>query len=82
MDCKRKTSKRFTRKERVWVLSSSVVECGFDPRTGKTKDYDICIFCFLAKDASLGSNNKYRLARNLNNVSKWSDIFTRGLLFW
>ena len=66
----------------VCVLSSSVVECGFEPRSGQTKDCEICIFCFLAKDASLASNSRIRLARNQNNVPEWSDMFTRGLLFW
>ena len=35
----------------VRVLTSSVVDCGFEPRSGKTKDYKICIYCFSAKHA-------------------------------
>jgi hypothetical protein len=44
-----------------------------------TKDYKICICCFSAKHAVLGSKNKDWLARNQNTV--WSDMSTRRLLF-
>ena len=37
--------------------------------------------CFSAKHASLRSKNKDWLNRNQNNVSKWSDMSTRGQLF-
>ena len=33
----------------VSVLASSVVDRGFDPRSGQTKDYKIDICCFSAK---------------------------------
>jgi hypothetical protein len=33
----------------VSVLGSSVVDCGFEPRSGQTKDYEIGICCFSAK---------------------------------
>jgi hypothetical protein len=33
----------------VSVLISRVVDCGFDPRSGQTKDYEIGICCFSAK---------------------------------
>ena len=33
----------------VSVLVSSVVDCGFKPKSGKTKDYKIGICCFSAK---------------------------------
>ena len=48
------------------MLASSVVDRGFEPRSGQTKDYAICICCLAGKQ---------------NNVSEWSDISTRGLLF-
>jgi hypothetical protein len=48
---------------------------------GQTKDYKIGICCFFAKYAALRSMSKDWLARNQNNVSEWSDMSTRGLLF-
>jgi hypothetical protein len=63
------------------VLASSVVDRGFEPLSGQNKDYKIGICCFSAKPAALRSKSKDWLARNQNNVSEWSDMFTRGLLF-
>jgi hypothetical protein len=65
----------------VSVLASSVVDRGFEPRSGQTKEYEIGICCFSAKHASLMSKSKDWLARNKNNVSVWSDMSTHGLLF-
>jgi len=63
------------------VLASSMVYHGFTTRSGQTEDYNIGVFCFSAKHASLRRKSKYWLARNQNNVSIWSDMSTRGLLF-
>ena len=63
----------------VSVLALSAVDCGFKSRLGQTKDYKIGICCFSAKLAALKRKSKEWLARN--NVSEWSDMFTRGLLF-
>ena len=65
----------------VCVLTSSAVDCGFEPQLGQTKDYKIDICCFSAKHAALRKKSKDWLARNQNNVSEWSDISTRVLLF-
>jgi hypothetical protein len=65
----------------VSVLTSSAVDGGFEPLSGQTKDYKIGICCFSAKHAALGRKSKDWLARNQNNVSEWSDMSTRGLLF-
>ena len=65
----------------VNVLASSAVDRGFEPRWCKPKDYKIGICCFSAKHAPLRRKNKDWLARNQNNVSEWSDMSTRGLLF-
>ena len=65
----------------VSVLASSAVYRGFGPRSGQTKDYEIGICCFFAKHAALQRKSKDWLPRNQNNVSEWSDISTRGLLF-
>jgi hypothetical protein len=65
----------------VTMLSSSAVDHVFEPRSGQTKDYKIGICCFSAKHAALRRKNKDWLARNQDNVSKWSDMSTCGLLF-
>ena len=65
----------------VSVLASSVVDRGFEAWSGQTKDYKIGICCFSAKHAALRRMNKDWLARNQDNVSKWSDMSTCGLLF-
>ena len=65
----------------VSVLASSAVDRGFEPWSGQTKDYEIGICCFSAKHVALRSKSKDWLARNQNNVSEWSDMSDRGLLF-
>ena len=68
------------RDEMVSVLDSSAVK--LDSSSGRVKpDYKIGICCFSAKHAALRSKIKYGFARNQNNVSEWSDMSTRGLLF-
>jgi hypothetical protein len=37
----------------VSVLASSAVVRGFEPRSDQTKDYNICMCCFSAKQAAL-----------------------------
>ena len=58
----------------VSVFASSVVDRGFEPRSGQTKDYKIGICCFSAKHAPLRRKSKGWSARNQNNVSEWSDM--------
>jgi hypothetical protein len=65
----------------VSVLISSVVDRGFKPRSGQTNEYKIGICCFSTKHTALRSESKDWLARNQNNVSEWSDMSIRGLLF-
>jgi hypothetical protein len=65
----------------VNVLASSVVDCGFEPWLGQTKDYKIGIYCFSAKHAALRRKSKYWWARNQDNVSKWGDMSIHRLLF-
>ena len=65
----------------VSALASSVIDRGFEPRSGQTKDYKVVICSFSAKHAALRRKSKDWLARNQNNVSQWSDMSTRGLLF-
>ena len=65
----------------VSVLASSAVDHGFEPLSGQTKDDNIGICCFSAKHAAERRMSKDWLARNQNNVSEWSDMSSRGLLF-
>jgi hypothetical protein len=65
----------------VSMLALSVVDRGFEPRSGQTKDYEIGICCFSAKHTAIRRKSKDWLARNQNNVSNWSDMSTRELLF-
>ena len=65
----------------VSVLASSAVDRGFEPQSGQTKDYEIGICCFIAKHTALRRKSKEWLARNRNNVSEWSNMSVRGLLF-
>jgi hypothetical protein len=48
----------------VRMLTSSVVDCGFEPQSGKTKDYKLGICCFSAKHAVLRRMSKDWLALN------------------
>ena len=56
------------------MLASSVVDCGFEPSSGHTKDYKISICCFSAKHAALRRKSKDWLALNQDNVSEWRDM--------
>ena len=65
----------------VSVLTWSVVDRVFEPRSDQTNDDTIGICCFSAKQEALSRKSKDWLARNQNNVSEWSDMSIRGLLF-
>jgi hypothetical protein len=59
------------------VLALSAV----DHRSVQTKDYKIGICCFSAKHVALRRKSKDWFAWNQNNVSEWSNMSTRRLLF-
>jgi hypothetical protein len=65
----------------VSVLASSAGDRGLKPWSGQTKDFKIGICCFSAKHAALRRKSKDWLAWNQNNVSEWSDMSSRKLLF-
>jgi hypothetical protein len=65
----------------VSVLVSIAVDRGFKPQSGQTKDYNNGICCFSANHAALRRKSKDLLARNQDNVSEWSDMSIRRLLF-
>ena len=64
----------------VGVVASSAVDCGFESRSGQTKDYKIGVCIFSPKHTALRSKNKDRLAQYQDNVSEWSDMSTCALL--
>jgi hypothetical protein len=63
----------------VNVVASSVVDRGFEPRSGQTQDYEHSICFFSTKKAAL--RRKSWLARNQDHVSEWGDMSIRELLF-
>jgi hypothetical protein len=65
----------------VSMLTSKVVDRGFESRLGQTKVYKIGICCFSAMYPALRRKSKDWLAWNQDNVSEWDDMFIRGLLF-
>ena len=67
--------------EMVSVLASSVVERGFEHRSGQTKDYKIGIQYFSVTHTALRRTSTDWLAWNQDNVSEWVDMFILGLLF-
>ena len=42
----------------VRVCALSVVDCGFEPRSGQSKDYKIGTYCFSTKHAALKRKSK------------------------
>ena len=65
----------------VSVLALSVVDHGFEPRSGQIKDYKIGICCFSAKHAALRRKSKDWLALNQDNVFEWGNMSICWLLF-
>jgi hypothetical protein len=54
----------------VSLLTSSVVDHGFEHQSGQIKDYEIGICCFSGKHAALRRKSEDGLARNQENVFK------------
>ena len=65
----------------VSVLASSAVDHGFEAQLGQTKDYEIGICCFSAKQAALRRKNKDWLVRNQKNVSGGATFFSADCCF-
>ena len=63
------------------MLASSALDRGFESRSGQTKDYQLVVVAYNAKHAELRRKSKDWLARNQDNMSEWSDMYIRGLLF-
>jgi hypothetical protein len=62
----------------VSMLTSSVVDCEFEPRSGQTKDYKIGVCCFSPKYTALRRRAKTCWLRIM---CMWSNISTLRLLF-
>ena len=65
----------------VRVLASSAVDRGLESRSGQTKDYQLAFVAYITKHADIRRKSKDWLARNQDNVSEWSGMYIRGLLF-
>jgi hypothetical protein len=61
------------------MLTSSVLDHGFEPQSGQTQGYKIGNGCFSTKQTALKSENEHCM--NQDNVSEWSGMSTRRLLF-
>ena len=66
----------------VDMLASSLVDSGFEPRSGLTKDDKIDICCFSVNHAALRRKSKDWLAWNQDNVSESGNMFICGLFFY
>jgi hypothetical protein len=58
----------------VSVLVSSVVDRGFEPRSGQPKDYKNGMCCFSAKYAALRRKNKDSESENCVQVYPWTVV--------
>ena len=63
------------------VSASNVVDYGFVSWSGQIKYYKIGFGYFFVQHTLLRSKSKDGSARNQDDVSEWSDMSTRGLLF-
>jgi hypothetical protein len=64
----------------IRVLARFVVDRGFEPQLSQTKEYEIGVCCFSAKNAELRRKSKDLLAQNKDNVPEWHDMSTHGLM--
>ena len=60
----------------VSVLPSSAVDRGFEPRSGKTKDYKIGICCFSAQHAAFRRKSRDRLAHRRKPTADYASFLT------
>jgi hypothetical protein len=66
----------------VCWLASNAVDRGFEPPVGSNHRLSkFLIAASLSTQYCIMSKGKDWLARNQDNVPKWSDMSTRGLLF-
>ena len=63
------------------VLASSVIDCGFEPWLGQTKNYKIGICCFSTEHTALRRKNKDWLAWNQDNVSERATCLSADCCF-
>ena len=58
----------------IVIKMSNAVGCGFDHRSGQTKDYEIGICSFSTKHVALRKKSKDWLAQNQDSVSEWGGM--------
>jgi hypothetical protein len=65
------------------MLASSMVDCGFKPQSGQTKDYKFGICCFSAKHTALSNKITDRLAQYpevyIHNEQMWLKLIQTSL---
>ena len=61
-------------------ILSSADDCGFEPQSGQTKNYEMGMCYLSAKHAVFRRKGKDWLAQNQDNVSRWGDMSIHGLL--
>ena len=61
--------------------ASSLIDRGFECRTGQTKYYEIDIWLCTAEHSALRRKSKYWLVRDQDTMSEWGDMSILGLLF-
>ena len=64
----------------ISLLTSTVLDRGYNPLSDEIKDHKIGICRFSVKQAALRKKSKDWLAQNQGNVSGWSNMFTCGLV--
>jgi hypothetical protein len=62
------------------MLASSVLDRGLELRSGQTNDGIFGICCFSDKNSVYWSKSEDRLARDQDNVSVWSNMYSFGLV--
>ena len=71
----------FNKMNHIGGVMLSVVERGFQSRSGQTKDYKTGSCCFFAKHAAFRKKRTDWLAQNQDNVSEWDNMYIHQLLF-
>ena len=64
----------------VSMLAASVVDRGFEHRSGQTTEHNIIICCFSAQYTALRRKSNDWLAWYHDNVSEWGSMSLRGLV--
>ena len=73
--------KGHTRAAMISALTSSAVDCGFEPCRVKPKAIKLLFVASPLCRATLMRRSKNWVTRNQDNMSGWGNMYIRGLLF-